>query len=147
MWDGVRWNMSPEAVLAATKGQTQRAEGWSGRRVQPSRRPATALKDLVEGERELGGLRVAASFWFDPARRLWSITEAPLEGDGPQGEACARLAAALAARYGPADLATDKGELQHLIWRDEGGRTRVHFRDADGDCAVEYRELRGPLDR
>jgi len=147
MWEGVRWNMTDTQVLAATKGQTQRAEGWGGRRVKPTRRPAMALKDIVAGERSLGGLRVVATFWFDPAGRLWSVTEAPLEGDGPQGEACDRLAAALVARYGAADLVTDKGELRHLIWRDEPGKTRIHFRDSDGDCAIEYRELRGPLDR
>ena len=56
-------------------------------------------------------------------------------------------AAALAGRYGPADLVTDKGELRHLIWRDEPRRTRIHFRDTGGDCTIDYRELRGPLDR
>jgi hypothetical protein len=147
MWDGVRWNMSEAAVLAAGKGRLTRADGWGGRRVRPSRRPAVSLKDRLEGERELGGQRVVATFWFAPDDRLWSVTEAPLDADGPAGEACQRMAAALEARYGPADLATDKGELRHLIWRDERGRTRIHLRDSDGDCLIDYRELRGPLDR
>ena len=61
--------------------------------------------------------------------------------------AIAALAAALAAQYGPADLTNDKGELRHLIWRVEPRKTRIHFRDTGGDCTIEYRELRGPLDR
>jgi len=148
MWAGVRWNMSEAQVLAATKGQAARAEGWAGRRVKPTRRPALTLKERLAGERWLGGLRVHAIFWFDPENRLWSVTEEPAEADGPAAEACAQLEAALAARYGERDLVTDKGELRHLIWRDEAGKTRIHFRESEGgDCAIEYRELRGPLDR
>ena len=147
LWDGMRWNMTLAEVMAAGRGQLQRMEGWGGRRVQPSRRPAVALKDLAEGERLLGGYRVVATFWFEPGGRLWSVTEGTNEADGPAGEACDALAAALAGRYGPADLVTDKGEHRHIIWRDEPRRTRIHFRDTGGDCSIEYRELRGPLDR
>lgn len=149
LWEGMRWNMSVGQVLAAGQGQgqVQRTGGWSARRVQPSRRPALNLKDLAEGERFLGGQRVLATFWFDPAGRLWSITEGANESDGPAGETCDALAASLVGRHGPADLATDKGELRHLIWRDEPRKTRIHFRDTGGDCTIEYRELRGPLDR
>lgn len=148
MWEGVRWNMSPAQVFAAAKGQASRAEGWGGRRVKPTRRPALTLKDRVEGERWVGGLRVRATFWFDPAGRLWSVTEEPADADGPAAEACARLEAALAARYGERDLMTDKGGQRHLIWRDEALKTRIHFRAGEGgDCALEYHELRGPLDR
>ena len=147
LWEGMRWNMTVAEVVAAGRGQVHRADGWAGRRVQPSRRPAMTLKDLAEGERLFGGQRLVATFWFDPAGRLWSITEGTNESDGPAGEACDTLAAALAARYGPADLVTDKGELRHLIWRDEPRKTRIHFRDTGGDCTIEYRELRGPLDR
>ena len=148
MWEGVRWNMGESEVLAATKGQTARAEGWAGRRVKPTRRPALILKDRLVGERVLGGTRVGAVFWFDPEGRLWSVTEEPLEADFAAGEICARLEAALAARYGARDLVTDKGELRHVIWRDEPKKTRIHFRESEaGDCTIEYRELRGPLDR
>jgi len=147
LWDGMRWNMTVAEVMAAGRGQLQKGSGWSGRRVQPSRRPAMTLKDLAEGERMLGSQRVFATFWFDPAGRLWAITEGANESDGPAGETCDALSAALAARYGPADLVTDKGELLHLIWRDEPRRTRIHFRDSGGDCTIDYRELRGPLDR
>ncbi len=148
MWDGVRWNMSEAQVLAALAGEGTRAEGWAGRRVKPTRRPAMTLKDRIAGERWLGDARVRATFWFNPEGRLWSVTEEPLATDGPAGEACAQLEAALAMRYGASDLVTDKGELRHLIWRDEARRTRIHFRAADsGDCTIDYRELRGPLDR
>jgi hypothetical protein len=76
------------------------------------------------------------------------VTEEPLEADGPAAETCARLEDALAERYGERDLVTDKGELHHIIWRDEAKKTRIHFREGEGgDCAIEYRELRGPLDR
>jgi hypothetical protein len=148
MWDGVRWNMSEAQVLAATRGETARAEGWSGRRVKPTRKPALTLKDRLAGERLIGTVRVQAIFWFDPQGRLWSVTEEPAEADFAAAETCAQLEAALAARYGESDLATDKGELRHLIWRDEAKKTRIHFREGEGgDCAIEYRELRGPLDR
>jgi hypothetical protein len=147
MWEGVRWNMSPAAVLAATRGQTQRAEAWGGRRVKPTRRPEQSLRDLVEGERLLGGVRVQATFWFNADGRLWSVTEQAVEADFAPGDLCAQLEEALLARYGDSDLVTEKGDLRHLIWRDEPGRTRIHLRDGGGDCVVEYRELRGPLDR
>lgn len=147
MWDGVRWNMSEAEVLRATRGQTSRAEGWAGRRVKPTRQPAMMLKDRVSGERAVGEVRVQSIFWFDPEGRLWSVTEEPVEADGPQAT-CAQLEAALAARYGETDISTDKGERRHLIWRDERRKTRIHFREDDGgNCAIEYRELRGPLDR
>ena len=147
MWDGVRWNMSEAQVLAATRGQTSRAEGWAGRRVKPTRQPALMLKDRIAGERALGLARVHAVFWFDPQGRLWSVTEEPSDADGPQ-ETCGQIEAALVARYGESDLSTDKGELRHLIWRDERNKTRIHFReDEGGTCTIEYRELRGPLDR
>lgn len=145
MWDGVRWNMSEAEVLRATRGT--RAEGWAGRRVKPTRQPAMMLKDRVEAERHFGEVRVQAVFWFDPKGRLWSVTEEPVEADGPQAT-CGALETALVARYGATDIATDKGSFRHLIWRDERGRTRIHFReDEGGTCAIEYRELRGPLDR
>ena len=145
MWDGVRWNMSEAQVLAATRGE--RVEGWAGRRVKPTRRPALMLKDRVAAERLFGGVRLNAVFWFDPDGRLWSVTEEPSEADGPQAT-CAALEAALTARYGESDLTTDKGDFRHLIWRDEPKKTRIHFReDEGGTCAIEYRELRGPLDR
>jgi hypothetical protein len=148
MWDGVRWNMNAAEVLAAAQNSLRPGAGWGGRRVKPTRRPALALEDALEGERLLGGHRVRAVFWFDPEGRLWSVTEEPLEADGPAGEACAGLEAALAAQYGASDLVTEKGELRHRIWRDEPRKTRIHFRTSDGgDCAIEYRELRGPLDR
>ena len=148
MWDGVRWNMTEAEVLAATRGQTARAEGWAGRRVKPTRRPPLTLKDRLVGERLLGDARVNAVFWFDPEGRLWSVTEEPVEADFAAGEICQHLEAALAARYGERDLVTDKGELRHIIWRDETKKTRVHFRESEGgDCTIEYRELRGPLDR
>lgn len=147
MWEGVRWNMSEAQVLAATRGQTARAEGWAGRRVKPTRQPALMLKDRIAGERMMGGITLQAVFWFDPHGRLWSVTEEPSDADGPQAT-CAAIEAALAAQYGESDLATDKGDLRHLIWRDEKRKTRIHFReDAGGTCAIEYRELRGPLDR
>ncbi len=147
MWDGVRWNMTDGEVLAATRGLTSRAEGWAGRRVKPTRQPATMLKDRVVGERDLGTVRVMAVFWFEPKGRLWSVTEEPSEADGPQAT-CGALEAALTARYGEVDLVTDKADLRHLIWRDERGKTRIHFReDEGGTCVIEYRELRGPLDR
>ncbi len=147
MWDGVRWNMSEGEVLAATRGQTTRAEGWAGRRVKPTRQPATMLKDRVVGERDLGTVRVMAVFWFEPQGRLWSVTEEPSEADGPQAT-CGALEAALTARYGEVDLITDKADQRHLIWRDEPRKTRIHFReDEGGTCVIEYRELRGPLDR
>ena len=147
MWDGVRWNMSEAQVLAATRGQTARAEGWAGRRVKPTRQPAMMLKDRVAGERVFGDVRVQAVFWFDPQGRLWSVTEEPVDADGPQAT-CAQLEAALAARFGEIDLTTEKGERRHLIWRDERKKTRIHFREDDGgNCTIEYRELRGPLDR
>jgi hypothetical protein len=145
MWDGVRWNMSEAQVLAVTRGV--RAEGWVGRRVKPTRRPALMLKDRVAAEREFGSVRLNAVFWFDPDGRLWSVTEEPAEADGPQAT-CAALEAALTDRYGESDLTTDKGGFRHLIWRDEPKKTRIHFReDEGGTCAIEYRELRGPLDR
>jgi hypothetical protein len=148
MWDAVRWNMTEAQVLAATRGQTQRAEGWSGRRVKPTRQPALTLKDRIVGERQLGAVRVQATFWFDPEGRLWSITEEVAEADGAAASICQGLEAALEARYGQRDIVTEKGELRHLIWRDEAKKTRIHFRESDaGDCAIEYRELRGPLDR
>ncbi|HEY7608339.1 MAG TPA: hypothetical protein VIF14_03835 [Alphaproteobacteria bacterium] len=148
MWDGIRWNMSEREVLAAGRGQLAHADGWAGRRVKPTRRPALTLKDRVAGERVIGGVRVQTTFWFNPDGRLWSVTEEPLEADGPAAETCARLDAALAERYGERDLVTDKGELRHVIWRDETKKTRIHFREGEGgDCAIEYRELRGPLDR
>jgi hypothetical protein len=148
MWDGVRWNMSEVQVLAVTRGQTQRAEGWSGRRVKPTRQPALTLKDRIIGERQLAAVRVQATFWFDPEGRLWSITEEVAEADGAAASICQELEAALEARYGQRDIVTEKGELRHLIWRDEAKKTRIHFRETDaGDCAIEYRELRGPLDR
>ena len=147
MWDGLRWNMSEAEVLRATRGQTSRAEGWAGRRVKPTRRPAMMLKDRVSGERVFGEVRLQAIFWFDPQGRLWSVTEEPVEPDGPQAT-CGALEAALVARYGESDLVTDKGSFRHLIWRDEPKKTRIHFRaDEGGSCAIEYRELRGPLDR
>ncbi|MCW5773275.1 MAG: hypothetical protein KIT16_16665 [Rhodospirillaceae bacterium] len=150
MWDGVSWNASPDQVIAAAQGRAKPGEGWGGRRVKPTLRPALALKDLVEGDRLLGGQRVHAVFWFTPDRRLWSVTEEPAAAavDGPAGSGCAALEAALAARYGPIDLSTTTGIERHLIWRDEGHKTRVHFRDSgEGVCAIEYVELRGPLDR
>jgi hypothetical protein len=147
LWDGMRWNMTLDEVMRAGRGQLHRVDGWGGRRVQPSRQPAVSLKDLAEGERMLGGLRIVTTFWFEPGGRLWSVTEGTNEADGPAGEACDALAAALAAQYGPADLTNDKGELRHLIWRVEPRKTRIHFRDTGGDCTIEYRELRGPLDR
>jgi len=147
MWDGVRWNMSEAQVLAATRGQTSKAEGWAGRRVKPTRQPAMMLKDRVAGERVFGEVRLQAIFWFDPKDRLWSVTEEPVEADGPQAT-CEALEAALVARYGDRDIVTDKGSFRHLIWRDERKKTRIHFREDDGGtCAIEYRELRGPLDR
>jgi hypothetical protein len=146
MWDGVRWNMSEAQVLAATRGQTSRAEGWAGRRVKPTRQPAMMLKDRVSGERVFGEVRVQAIFWFDPQGRLWSVTEEPVELDGPLAT-CGALEAALVARNGETDIVTDKGTYRHLIWRDEPKKTRIHFREDDGGCAIEYRELRGPLDR
>ena len=145
IWDGVRWNMSEAEVLRATRGT--RAEGWAGRRVKPTRQPATMLKDRIEAERTIGEVRVQAVFWFDPTGRLWSVTEEPVEADGPQAT-CGALEAALVARHGESDIVTDKGALRHLIWRDERRKTRIHFReDEGGTCAIEYRELRGPLDR
>jgi hypothetical protein len=150
MWDGVRWNMSPGQVLAATHGRAAASPGWNGRRVEPSRRPAVTLKDLVEGDRRLGGERVHAVFWFTPGGRLWSVTEQPLDADidGPGHRNCDALAAALGARYGAVDLLTVKGDDRYLIWRDERRKTRVHFHEyGDGACVIDYRELRGPLDR
>ncbi len=148
MWEGVRWNMSEAQVLAATRGETTRAEGWGGRRVKPTRKPKLTLKDRIVGERVLGTIRVHATFWFDPQGRLWSVTEEPAEADGTAAHGCEQLEAALTARYGERDLSTDKGELRHLIWRDEPKKTRIHFREGEGgDCTIEYRELRGPLDR
>jgi hypothetical protein len=150
MWDGVRWNMSAPEVLAAGKGRIQRGEAWTGRRVKPTRRPALMLKDLLEGEREFRGLVLHAVFWFDPVGRLWSIGETfAAARDEPASQSCARLEAALIEHFGPADLLTEKGEERHFIWRDEERKTRIHFLDAGagGDCAIEYRELRGPLDR
>jgi hypothetical protein len=145
MWDGVRWNMSEAQVLAITRGA--RADGMVGRRVKPTRRPALMLKDRIAAERLFGGVRLNAVFWFDPEGRLWSVTEEPAEADGPQAT-CAALEAALTDRYGENDLSTDKGDFRHLIWRDEPKKTRIHFReDEGGTCAIEYRELRGPLDR
>jgi hypothetical protein len=145
MWDGVRWNMGEAEVLRATRGT--RTEGWAGRRVKPTRQPAMMLKDRVAAERDFGPVRVQAVFWFDPAGRLWSVTEEPAEADGPQAT-CGALQAALVARYGETDIVTDKGAFRHLIWRDERRKTRIHFReDEGGSCAIEYRELRGPLDR
>ncbi len=147
LWEGMRWNMDEAQVLAAARGEAVRAEGWAGRRVKPTRRTEMTLKDRVAGERWFGGVRLHAVFWFDPEGRLWSVTEEPVEADGP-AEICGRLEAVLAAQYGESDLATDKGELRHLIWRDETKKTRIHFReDEGGNCAIEYRELRGPLDR
>jgi hypothetical protein len=148
MWDGVRWNMSEAEVLRATRGETARAEGWAGRRVKPTRQPALTLKDRLAGERLLGTVRVHAIFWFDPQGRLWSVTEEPAEADSTAADICEQLEAALAARYGERDLSTDKGDQRHLIWRDEPKKTRIHFREGEGgDCTIEYRELRGPLDR
>lgn len=148
MWEGIRWNMSEAQALAATRGATERAEGWSGRRVKPTRSPALTLKDRIVGERMLGAVRVQATFWFDPEGRLWSITEEPAEADGAAAAVCETLEAALEARYGQRDLVNEKGDLRHIIWRDEAKKTRIHFREsAGGDCTVEYRELRGPLDR
>ncbi len=145
MWDGVRWNMNEGEVLRATRGT--RTEGWAGRRVKPTRQPAMMLKDRIAAERNFGPVRVQAIFWFDPAGRLWSVTEEPVEADGPQAT-CGALEAAIVARYGETDIVTDKGSFRHLIWRDERGKTRIHFReDEGGTCALEYRELRGPLDR
>jgi hypothetical protein len=148
MWDGVRWNMSEGQVLAATRGETERADGRAGRRVKPTRKPEMTLKDRIVGERWLGGIRVHATFWFDPNGRLWSVTEELAEADGAAAYICEELEAALAERYGQRDLVTERGTLRHIIWRDERGKTRVHFRENEGgDCAIEYRELRGPLDR
>jgi len=144
----VRWNMSEGQVLAATRGETERAEGWAGRRVKPTRKPELTLKGRIVGERLLGAVRVHATFWFDPQGRLWSVTEEPAEADGAAAYTCEELEAALAERYGQRDLVTEKGSLRHIIWRDEARKTRIHFREGEGgDCAIEYRELRGPLDR
>jgi hypothetical protein len=96
----------------------------------------------------LGTIRLHATFWFDPQGRLWSVTEELAEADGAAGYICEELEAALAERYGQRDLVTEKGALRHIIWRDEPRKTRIHYRETEGaDCAIEYRELRGPLDR
>lgn len=150
MWEGVRWNASPQQVLAAARGRAKAGEGWGGRRVKPTLHAATTLKDLVEGDRVLGGQRVHAVFWFTAEGKLWSVTEEPADADvdGVGSGNCSALAAAISARHGAVDLVTVKGEERHLIWRDEPRKTRIHFRDSgDGGCAIEYLELRGPLDR
>ncbi len=146
MWERVRWNSTVPEVVAARRGAIVRNEDRATRRVTVDHFPLV-LHGALAGARQVGGARVQAVFWFDPAGHLLSVTETTEASDGPTDGPCAAFEAGLAARYGPADLVTVKGEERHLNWRDEKGQTRILFRRSDGDCIADYRELRGPLDR
>lgn len=146
MWDRVRWNSTVAEVVASRRGAIVRNEDRASRRVIVDQFPLL-LQGALSGARLVGGARVQAVFWFDPAGHLLSVTETTEASDGPSDGPCAAFEAGLAARYGPVDLVTVKGDERHLNWRDEKGHTRILFRRSDGECIADYRELRGPLDR
>ncbi len=147
-WDGVRWGVAPQDVISATRQQAQSNDLPGERRIKQAGGAELRLKSYVVGERDYGGVGVQSTFWFDDARRLMAVSEEPANGDLGVEESCGALEAALRARYGEVDLVTEKDTTKHMIWRDEDAKTRIHFWFHEGaDCAVEYRQLRGPIDR
>ncbi len=147
-WEQIRWGVLPETVIAASRRQAQRNDLPGERRVKRAGGAELRLKSFVVAERDYGGVTVQATFWFDEQRRLLAISEEPANGDLAASESCGAIETELRGRYGEVDLLTEKEATKHLIWRDENAKTRIHFWLNEGaDCAVEYRQLRGPLDR
>jgi nitrite reductase/ring-hydroxylating ferredoxin subunit len=148
VWDAMRWGYAPEQVIAAARGQARRNEDMASRRVEVTGQPRLLLRSHVIAERKFGDSVLTALFWFDERGRLTLITEEPAEGDMPANDLCATIEAEFDKRYGQADLVTEKGETKHVIWRDEKAGLRIHFRvSAETECSIDYRQLRGPLDR
>ncbi len=148
VWDQIRWGYAPEQVMSAAKGIARRNEDVANRRVEVTGQHRMLLRSHIVAERKFGDATLTSLFWFDENGRLMLITEEPADGDSPSNDLCTTLAEEFEKRYGEADLVTEKGETKHIIWRDEKAKLRIHFRvSADTECSIEYRQLRGPLDR
>lgn len=131
-WEGARWGMTVDEVLAAFPGEAHRLE------------PEQVLKDgnvVAAGidVRRIAGVGFRVRFVFSPARRLVLVSLRTPEAEYAGADAYPRVCAALAARHGSRGEETRDDnfvDLRQTRWT--LGRTTVDAKSIPGVVALVW---------
>jgi hypothetical protein len=131
-WQYTRWGMTPNEVVAASKGTVQLGKPPEGR---------TYLQDsvtgLAKGTYQTDGASFAAYFHFDKSSALAKVA---LERTG--GTACAALHGKLGERLGKPDKTIKLTYLLNDAWRDaKRGNLVRYVQVGEHPCTITYDRL------
>jgi len=131
-WQYTNWGMSPEQVVAASKGKASSGSGEPGDRVSDS-----PLEVGAVGTHSSGKWQFRTVFYFDGGKL--SYIKATLQ-NGEKG--CGSLWADMKSVYGKPFSEDHDAIMGTAIWQDSTKNNRVALLEIGDLCAIDYKPLK-----
>lgn len=132
-WQFTRWGMTPEAVIAASKGT---ATATTPEERDSQRESRSGLAPVLKAPWQSGKFRFTAFFFFEPESELARIS---LKLEDPS--LALELIGALRGKYGEPDSKSESEVFELLVWRtrdDQVSCLRVGTSLATVTASVRY---------